>query len=68
MKNPKSPVGAASAAITAVAQIKAEFAAEAAPTGGAFRFGKNQPGADLRASPEGVRRREAPNKLLKNPG
>jgi hypothetical protein len=40
MKSLKSCVGAASAAITAVASIQAKFAAEAAPTGVAFHFGK----------------------------
>jgi hypothetical protein len=38
MKCPKSCVGAASAAITAVASIQAEFAAKAAPTGGVISF------------------------------
>jgi hypothetical protein len=38
MKSLKSCVGAASAAITAAASIQAEFAAEAAPTGGVISF------------------------------
>jgi hypothetical protein len=38
MKSLKSFVGAASAAIAAAASIQAEFAAEAAPTGGVISF------------------------------
>jgi hypothetical protein len=38
MKSLKSRVGAASAAIMAEASIQAEFAAEAAPTGGVISF------------------------------